>query len=542
MDRRSFLSSAAAVLAASGVRAEARAVAAENVRPDPRRLTKPNVLLLMADQLRFDCVGAYGNKAIHTPNLDRLAREGVRFATAYSTTPSCTPARSSLLTGMGPWRHGLLGYGPMASRPYAVEKARVLAEAGYFTISVGKNHYNPIRNAHGYHQLVCDEHCDYWFDKREKTPVAARGEASWQERSDYEAWFWSQAPDKNPHATGLGWNDRRGKPFVYPEQMHATHWTAQTAVNFLKGYEREEPFFLKVSFIRPHCPYDAPERFFKLYEGAQLPEAQVGAWASRNEPMGGSGFDHWRGKIAPDEIRKSRLGYYAGVSYVDEQIGRVMNTLEQRGLLEETLILFVSDHGDMLGDQNLWRKTYAYEGSARIPMMMRIPKHMGIDAAGTVIDNPVELRDVLPTLLDAAGAEVPETMDGKSLLELVRARGKGWREWIDLEHDLCYAPENHWNALTDGKWKYIYHARKGEEQLFDLVRDPQELHDLTADAQHSAELEKWRTRLAEHLAERGADWVRDGKLQQRQKSQLHSPNFPGFLTAEESLKKIDYGA
>jgi arylsulfatase A-like enzyme len=140
------------------------------------------------------------------------------------------------------------------------------------------------------------------------------------------------------------------------------------------------------------------------------------------------------------------------VSFVDEQVGRILEALETRKLLEETLILFVSDHGDMLGDQNLWRKSYGYEQSAHIPMLMRIPK---------------ELRDVLPTCLEAAGVAAQEGIDGRSLLDLIRTKGRGWREYIDLEHNVCYSPANHWNGLTDGKWKYLYHAQNGEEQLFD---------------------------------------------------------------------------
>ena len=542
MNRRIFVGRVGAALLAGGMKAGARPAETAAYAVNAVKRSRPNVLLLMADQLRADCVGAYGNKVIQTPNLDRIAREGVRFTAAYSASPSCTPARAALLTGMGPWRNGLLGYGPMATNPYPVEKARAMAQAGYYTTSIGKNHYNPIRNAHGYHQLVCDEHCSYWFDKQNAQSVTGRAEASWEERCDYEAWFWSQMPDKNPHATGLGWNDHRGKPFVYPEEMHATHWTGETAVNFLKGYEREEPFFLKVSFIRPHCPYDAPERFFKMYEDAALPEAQVGEWAKRFEPRSGPENDLWHGKLPAEEIRNSRQGYYAGVSFVDEQIGRILDVLEKRKLLEETLILFISDHGDMLGDQNLWRKTYGYEGSSRVPMLMRVPARMGVKAAGLVMEHPVELRDILPTVLEAAGKQIPANVEGKSLLELVRDGGKGWREFIDLEHDICYGPENHWNGLTDGKWKYIYHAQHGEEQLFHLETDGSELKNLAGLAEHEAQLKLWRARLVAHLEERGPAWVKDGKLTPRPEGMLRSPHFPGYAAAAETLKKVAYGA
>ena len=479
--------------------------------------------MIMADQLRVDCVGAYGNNAIKTPHLDHIAKGGIRFQNAYTCTPSCTPARSALMTGLGPWRHGMLGFSNIATNPYPVEKASAMAEAGYYTTSIGKNHYYPISNAHGYHHLISDEHCSYWFHTQ-----GDKKTQSVEERCDYESWFWSQMPDKDPHATGLGWNDQPSKPFVYPEEMHATHWTGTTAVRFLQQYERAEPFFLKVSFIRPHSPYDPPARFFKMYEDTPLPEAKVGEWAKRYEPRSSEKDDLWHGRLPTQDIQRSRQGYYGSVSFVDEQVGRILDALEKRKMLDDTLIVFFSDHGDMLGDQNLWRKSYAYEQSAHIPLLIRPAVGMQLDVAGQTIDNPVEIRDLLPTFLDAAGAEIPASIEGKSLLHLVRTKGAGWRPYIDLEHNVCYDASNHWNALTDGRWKYIFHANDGEEQLFHLEKDRHELNDLTMRPDYSEELALWRARMVDHLQERGDQWVRDGKLMLRRQGMALSPNFPGY--------------
>ncbi len=301
-------------------------------------------------------------------------------------------------------------------------------------------------------------------------------------------------------------------------------------MRFLNEYDRAEPFFLKVSFIRPHSPYDAPQRFFDMYAKAALPEPKVAKWAEKYAPLSDAGNEIWHGKLDPGVVRYSRQGYYAGVTHVDEQIGEVLKALVRRGMLDDTLILYCSDHGDMLGDQNMWRKTYGYEQSAHIPMLMRPPKGMEWGRAGQVVDAPVELRDLLPTFLDAAGADIPASIEGKSLLQLAGkgAAAAGWREYIDLEHNLTYSPLNHWNGLTDGKWKYLFHASLGEEQLFDLTRDPNELVDLAGDEAHAAELVKWRGRLVEHLTERGPAWVSDGKLMVRVKGQEFSPNFPGY--------------
>jgi arylsulfatase len=211
---------------------------------------------------------------------------------------------------------------------------------------------------------------------------------------------------------------------------------------------------------------------------------------------------------------------------VDEQIGRILEALEQRGWLDQTLILYLSDHGDMTGDHHLWRKSYAYEPSARIPMLMRWPSGLVAAQRGRVLRQPVEIRDILPTLLDAASATPAVEPDGSSFLSLARGNASGWRKHIDLEHDICYAPENHWSALTDGRMKYIFHARDGEEQLFNLENDPGELNDLASDPAHESALRQWRSRLIEHLAERGDRFVKNGRLALRPESHKYSPNYP----------------
>jgi arylsulfatase len=173
-------------------------------------------------------------------------------------------------------------------------------------------------------------------------------------------------------------------------------------------------------------------------------------------------------------------------------------------------------------------------GESRTPMSHRLifrcfygqPK--GLGPTGQTIDNPVEIRDLLPTFLDTAGAPIPNGLDGKSLLHLVRTNGRDWRPYIDLEHNVCYDVTNHWNGLTDGNWKYIFHAYSGEEQLFNLKNDPHELRDLAAVPEYSDTLSLWRKRLVIHLSERGERWVQAGKLCLRKQSIMISPNFPGY--------------
>jgi arylsulfatase A-like enzyme len=476
----------------------------------PRR-SKPNILFLMTDQQRGDCLGTDGNRAIRTPHLDRLAREGAYFSQAYSTTPTCTPARSALLTGLAPWNHGLLGYQNIPAS-FAYEKPRALADQGYRTCSIGKNHFQPWRNSHGYQQMFLDEHVQ---------------QRPGEERTDYETFFYSQRPHDSPYATGLGWNDYAAKPFAYPEALHPTTWTGDTAVRYLNQADPRQPFYLKVSFIRPHSPYDPPQRYWDMYRDTALPKAQVGAWAARYEQPSSGRPDIWHGKLSGEQIRESRRGYYACITHVDDQIGRILETLEKRKMLEETLILFTSDHGDMTGDHNLWRKSYAYQASVRIPMLVRWPQGLVAAKRGVRIEAPVEIRDIFPTFLDAAGTSPARPLDGESLLKLCRDPQSTWRETIDLEHDICYSPRNNWNALTDGKMKYIFHAYDGEEQLFDLRQDPHETRDLAGDAASAPALQAWRQKMVQHLAPRGDFYVKGGQLALRPQGRNRSPNFPG---------------
>ena len=508
LGRRAFIKAAGGGLAASAL-----TLGTDAARGARSTMQRPNILYMMTDQHRGDCLGCDGNAVIRTPNLDRIAREGARFSAGYSCTPTCTPARSALLTGLSPWHNGMLGYGRVSTK-YPVKLPQAVRDAGYYTFGIGKMHWFPQKTLNGFHGTLVDE-----SGRRETDDFI----------SDYHKWFAEQAPDQDPGKTGIGWNDHRAAAYALPETLHPTYWTAQMAVDFIEKVDTAKPFMLKVSFARPHSPYDPPKRFMEAYKEGDMPAPHVGKWADRHAPVP-EPFNNslWHGDLGLDQARRSRRGYYGSISFIDEQIGRILQSLEKRGLMDNTFIIFVADHGDMTGDHHLWRKSYAYEASARVPYLARWPESMGMaDRRGQTITQPVELRDVLPTFLDVAGAKIPDHLDGRSFLPLLRGRTDGWRDCIDLEHDVCYSKRNHWNALTDGKHKYIYHAHDGSEQLFDLANDPGELNDLADESAHVATLKAWRARMVEHLSERGEAFVKAGKLVKRPKRMLYSPNFPG---------------
>lgn len=475
--------------------------------------TAPHIILIMTDQQRADALGCAGNQAIITPNLDHLAAEGNLYCNGYSSTPSSTPARAGLLTGMSPWRHGMLGYGNIAEH-YCYEMPQMLRDLGYMTMGIGKMHWSPQTALHGFHATILDE-----SNRRESEYFI----------SDYHRWFYTQALGINPDATGLGWNDHAASPYAANEKLHPTLWTGNVAVETIKNHESSAPLFLKVSFARPHSPYDPPKRLLDKYATIDIPRPVHASWSDSI----GAGIDPNADKTAPfgnfgdDYAVNTRRHYYAAITFIDEQVGRIVEELKKRGMYDNALICFVSDHGDMMGDHNHWRKTYPYQGSTAIPYIIKFPASTPkVVKAGEPIENPVELRDLLPTFLSVNGVRQPDAMDGMAITELVTAKQPQWRKYIDLEHSTCYSEQNYWCALTDGKIKYIWFFNDGSEQLFNLKKDPGETRNLTSDKSYASSLACLRTAMANHLAERGESWTKDGMPQIRKQSILYSPNYP----------------
>ncbi|MFR2068714.1 MAG: arylsulfatase [Bacteroides nordii] len=478
-----------------------------------RAQQKPHIILIMADQHRSDALGCMGNPAVISPNIDKLSEEGTLFCNGYSSTPSSTPARAGLLTGMSPWRHGMLGYGRVATQ-YKYEMPAMLREQHYYTFGIGKMHWSPQKSLHGFHGTLIDE--------------SGRAETKYF-ISDYRLWLQMQMPGVNPNLTGIGWNEHRAGTYKLPEELHPTAWTGKMACELIQNYNNEAPLFLKISFARPHSPYDPPQRLLDEYEDKEIPAPYIGDWCSKYAAQldpAKADKDAPFANFGAEYAKNSRKYYYANVTFIDEEIGKIVQALKDKGMYDNALICYISDHGDMLGDHYHWRKTYPYEGSTHVPYIVKWPESFGIKE-GIKVDEPVELRDLLPTFLEASGAQIPEEMDGLSLLALVdESRKHTWRQYIDLEHATCYTKENYWCALTDGKIKYVWNYYTGEEQLFDLTKDRGELRNLVSEKHYRKRLMNLREAMVEHLSERGEGFVKEGKLVVRKERLLYSPNYP----------------
>jgi len=488
-------------------------------------MEKPNVLLIMTDQQRWDTLGCYGNDTIETPNLDWLASMGTVFASAYTPSPSCVPARSSLLTGMDPWNTGILGMGGGQGQigiGFQHTLPGELAQAGYHTQGVGKMHFYPQRALNGFHRTVLDE------SGRVHDPGFV---------SDYKQWFdRNKMGDYGITDHGIDWNSWMARPYHAPEFLHPTVWTVNESIKFLNERDPSKPFFLKTSFARPHSPYDPPAYYLDLYMNKVLLEPRVGDWANVHDvPEDGASPTAWRGVRSREEIKRARAGYYGSINFIDHQIGRLLIHLENTGLLNNTVIIFTSDHGDMMGDHHLWRKTYAYEGSAHVPLIVRMPTSFGKPIP--YVNKPVSLQDIMPTILEATGVLIPDTVDGRSVLPLMRGETSEWREYVHGEHSTCYSEVQEMQYVTNGKTKYIWLPRSNEEQLFDLTADPYECVNLAGLPEHQELLEQWRSRLIAILEQRNAG-LTDGDhlVGQAGKPYLMSPKYKERIDGVELFR------
>ncbi len=453
---------------------------------------KPNILFLMTDQMRGDCMGIAGHPDVKTPYLDSLASTGQYFPNAYTACPSCIAARASLMTGLSPEHTGRVGYKDGVSWDYPITLAGELGKAGYDTQCVGKMHVHPLRNRLGFDDVqLHDGYLAYY--RRADTPSCENQAAA----DDYFHWLKNEKGiDADVTDTGLECNSFVARPWIYDEESHPTNWVARGCIDFLRRRDRSKPFFLYASFVRPHPPFDAPACYFDMYRNKDIRPPFMGDWADQETyQKTGRHYCSEEGAADPALMHDAQVGYYACITHLDHQIGRILQALEREGILHDTIILFCSDHGELLGDHHTFRKTRAYQGSVHIPLFFRVPQFKG----GMRYDALASLEDIMPTLIELAGGEVPEGLDGLSLCPVMRGEQAGAHAFIHGEHSGGYLG-NHF--IVTGKDKYIWFDESGREQYFDLINDPNELHDLIDDPNAQERIACLRKILIQKLAGR----------------------------------------
>jgi len=453
---------------------------------------RPNIIFINTDQQRGDCLGVEGHPVLLTPNMDGIAAAGVRFTHFYSGCPSCIATRRSMLAGQTAQTHGMVGYRGMVEWDAPPTLPQVLREHGYQTRLIGRSmHQYPPRKRYGFEEMETQCHTG---------------------ASDYYDWLDSVGPKDSGGWFGGGvmHNDWTARPWHLDDHLHHSAWVITRALSFLERRDPTCPYFLTLGFIAPHPPLQPPAFYFERYLRTGVPKPVIGDWAEPprfGEPGGGDHVAPGRVDLTGEALLSARAAYLGLINHVDDQLRRLLNPVKGigRDLHRDTIVVFTSDHGEMLGDHHMWRKSRAYEPSARVPFLVQAPERFGLRPA-SVVDAPCTHADIMPTLLDLAGIETPDSCDGLSMVPLMRGETTKWRDYVHIEH----APEH--MGLTDGLQKYIWDPKDGSEQLFDLASDPNECHDLSGDPAHAECLNLWRQRLVSELRDRPEGFVEDEKL------------------------------
>jgi len=441
---------------------------------------RPNILWITTDQQRFDTIGALGNPHVRTPNLDRLAAEGIAFRRAYCQSPTCTPSRASFLTGMYPSTvHGCVNGNEVWSGAAPVV-SKLLADGGYDTALVGKLHL-----------------------------AGTAGRAEPRGDDGYRIFEWSHSPrDSWPEGHAYaGWLRDRGydlaelaeDQMAIPIPLRQTMWAAERAVAFIEE-EAEEPWLISVNLYDPHPRgnlFTPPQELFEHYDPEALPPPLFREGDLEAQRLL-TGVDFQTEPRHPDDfdLRRLKAGYYGLVELVDMAVGQLLEALARTGQRERTLIVFHSDHGEMLGDHGLLKKGCRfYEGLVRLPLIVSWP---GPFVQGVISDALVELIDIAPTLLEACGLPLPKRIQGRSLLPILMgaADPDHHREQVRCEYYRSLNPDvpkrrGQWTGtyatmLRDERYKLvIYHGHEMGE-LFDLWEDPGEFDNLWHDPGHAA--------------------------------------------------------
>lgn len=424
--------------------------------------SQPNILILYADDWRHDVLGVAGHPVVQTPNLDRLAAEGIRFTNSYVTTSICGVSRASLFTGQWMSRHGNRSF-HMWDTPWSETFPGMLRANGYFVGHVGKWHNRPFpkeqfdfgRNYHGKH------------------------------------WFWLNEQDEH--------------------QVHVTRRNEMDALEFLRERPQDQPFLLTVAFFAPHADDGHPLQFLPqpeslaLYEGVEIPRAPSatqaawellpGFFSSDNE-----GRNRWRWRFdTPEKYQSMMKNYFRLITEVDAASGRILNELATQGVLDNTLVIFTTDNGYYHAEHGLADKWYPHEESIRVPLIIKDPR-MDPSQRNTT-EAAIALNvDLASTVLRAAGLQPAQGMQGRDLSPLYLAEDKpAWRDEFFYEHptfqDADFIPAS--EALVRQDWKYFYWPDQGVEQLFHLPTDPHEMKDLAGDPYYHGKLANMRARFAE---------------------------------------------
>ncbi len=509
VNRRDFLKAvglgAAALTIAGCTNTSAKSVFAHT---NQRKRNQPNILILMTDQQRFDSLSCYGCRAISTPNLDRLAQQGALFENCYPSCPVCTPGRASMWTGKSVSGHGVYRLHDILPDDEILVSKR-LQDVGYETSLVGKLHVSGIwHEAENRHPNDGFEHYHWCIDPGLNFDSPYNSYARWVEKKDPVFYRRLKKEGKSLHH--------------FPAEVHFTRWAGETSIELIKNRDKDRPFFILTSLFDPHDPYyDHPLEAAEMVNEDKIPEPQpmpIGEYMPEvvRRELAKSRAIKNKSETFKANIHDQRKGYLASIAFLDREMGKVLDCLDEQGLTENTLVIFVSDGGDMMYDRELFTKgAFFYDPTVRVPFLMRLP---GRIPAGTRVKGPVQHLDVAATALSLAGFSkeklneiMPESMDLLSLIQ----QGKKYENYRD--YAICtyrnsgYGPGHKYfdppiyaTMFRDERFKLnVYHNSSGdgnsEGELYDMENDPYEKDNLWDNAQYA--------KVKAGLLQRFLDWM-----------------------------------
>lgn len=472
-------------------------------------MNRPNIVLFYADEHRADALGCAGNQIIQTPNIDRLAQQGVRFTNAWTESPFCRPARASFITGRMPHEHQRLSHFGASFNPEWPTFMRQLQAAGYTTATVGKNHYSTWPNREGEPPQIEPESV---FRPTDPLPTSEWTRSfGWDHVvEEFDRYLHTRDID-TPYmrflreqdaltvyqeaVRAINWRTSQqwdGVTSPLPQSLDLTSFLADEATKWLSAQDGSTPFFLQLSFVAPHAPLMGDPVWSAHYADADIPrgprQAPTGtteAWALHLDAL----RHHSHSELLTDEyMLAAARQYYAMISLIDQRIGDIVALLDHRGLLDSTCLVYAADHGEMMGDHQLMAKMNFYAPSVRIPAIIRPPGGM----TGRAVSTPVQARDLPATILDIAGAPSVENSSGRSLMPALHTEDIASR-YVFSEVQLIPGLPT-FCAVSDGHWRLTIDTDSGLCcELFNLDNDPEENDNLLDHSAHRA--------VQEHLAE-----------------------------------------
>ncbi|MEM7231677.1 MAG: sulfatase-like hydrolase/transferase [Planctomycetota bacterium] len=472
---------------------------------------RPNIIFIITDQQRFDTIASLGFDYMDTPNLDRLVREGVTFTNCHVTAASCAPARASLFKGYYPHTTGILKNADSWTRSWI----ELLNEGGYHATNIGKMHTWPFGTSLGFDERYVVENKDrylegrYFFDEWDKA-LRFRGLTK-QQRVQYR-----KLPDYKDRLGAFEWE--------LPEDTHPDTFVGDLATWWIRNYPKSDPLFLQIGFPGPHPPYDPVPRYAAPY----LDKTNLGLRDVTQEELDGQPPAYKELRVHNTEIdhdsvvhqldpshdarHRQRAYYLANVTMIDEKVGEILQALEDVGYLENSVIIFTSDHGDCLTDHGHSQKWTMYDVITRIPLVVWSP---GRFEAGKKVDTHRQQMDHGPAILELAGCEVPAGLEAKSLLPAIEGKDVEGRDYVFAEQckDAVFTGSEFMTMVRNREWKLVHFLDEPHGQLFDLVSDPLETRNLWDEPSFAPKkqellgvLREWRIRSQYETRDYSADW------------------------------------